>query len=658
MRSSRRGRSVRARLGVALLLAIEVTTVLWPIGTVVAATTQSGLVQTDNAGTKAPDGAIPREPVAFGSRPGAAPGGAGPTGRTLDPSVALRPTFAPTVAPKQTTNAKSLWTASTRTVANPDGTYTLSSTGGRENYQDGTGQWQPIDSTLVADSLGPFGFRETANDRSVRIGAVNTETALGQIAAGPATLTVRTLDVSATPTASSAAGPSPAPSSAALASAPIGSAAPLVPAASGPPIGPLPSGPDSSAAPAPDPSASPTAAPSASSVPSATPPLVTVPADGVIRFFAAGGSAEITAQGTDSGFEFGATLMNPAQSNIYAFAIDRGTLDVSVAPDGQTVLLSQAIRAEGTSDVLATGVITAPAVLDANNVPGLAGAVTTQIFVPGTGLIPPTGVSAAALAGLAPTEIVVVYTIDPLYLADPTRLFPVRLDPTACLGEGASGCTINGTGTNFDHFVMSGLPDSYPTGWTTVRVGKDSRSDDGGSYSTMRGLYYFGDVALPDGAVINDTNLALHISSEYGTPTGPVNVYRVTTGWGQTSTWNGWSSGAGYTTSGYAQTATIPGSGTMNFDVDAITQAWYTRRGENWSGDLGFVVRLVTESGNGEVEFDRYNDATASYRPKLTITYADARRGQVVLDVNASEVDDLAVKGVRQARRGRKPKTQ
>ena len=42
---------------------------------------------------------------------------------------------------------------------------------------------------------------------------------------------------------------------------------------------------------------------------------------------------------------------------------------------------------------------------------------------------------------------------------------------------------------------------------------------------------------------------------------------------------------------------------------------------------------------------------------KVTITYADARRGQVVLDVNANEVDELAGKGTRQARRGRKPKT-
>jgi hypothetical protein len=40
----------------------------------------------------------------------------------------------------------------------------------------------------------------------------------------------------------------------------------------------------------------------------------------------------------------------------------------------------------------------------------------------------------------------------------------------------------------------------------------------------------------------------------------------------------------------------------------------------------------------------------------VTIRYSDARRGQIVLDVNASEVDELAAKGTKQARRGRKPK--
>ena len=41
----------------------------------------------------------------------------------------------------------------------------------------------------------------------------------------------------------------------------------------------------------------------------------------------------------------------------------------------------------------------------------------------------------------------------------------------------------------------------------------------------------------------------------------------------------------------------------------------------------------------------------------VTIRYSDARRGRIVLDVNASEVDDLAAKGTKQARRGRKPKS-
>ncbi len=41
---------------------------------------------------------------------------------------------------------------------------------------------------------------------------------------------------------------------------------------------------------------------------------------------------------------------------------------------------------------------------------------------------------------------------------------------------------------------------------------------------------------------------------------------------------------------------------------------------------------------------------------QLIIKYHDARRGQVVLDVNADEVEELAGKGQKQARRGRRAK--
>lgn len=40
---------------------------------------------------------------------------------------------------------------------------------------------------------------------------------------------------------------------------------------------------------------------------------------------------------------------------------------------------------------------------------------------------------------------------------------------------------------------------------------------------------------------------------------------------------------------------------------------------------------------------------------QVVLKYGDARRGQVVLDANAEEVEDLARRGQRQARRGRRP---
>jgi hypothetical protein len=43
---------------------------------------------------------------------------------------------------------------------------------------------------------------------------------------------------------------------------------------------------------------------------------------------------------------------------------------------------------------------------------------------------------------------------------------------------------------------------------------------------------------------------------------------------------------------------------------------------------------------------------------QLIIRYTDARRGQIILDVTATEVEDLAARGQRQGRRGRRPRAQ
>jgi hypothetical protein len=41
---------------------------------------------------------------------------------------------------------------------------------------------------------------------------------------------------------------------------------------------------------------------------------------------------------------------------------------------------------------------------------------------------------------------------------------------------------------------------------------------------------------------------------------------------------------------------------------------------------------------------------------RITVNFQDARKGTYVLDVTEEEGEDLGRKGVRQARRGRKPK--
>jgi hypothetical protein len=67
-------------------------------------------------------------------------------------------------------------------------------------------------------------------------------------------------------------------------------------------------------------------------------------------------------------------------------------------------------------------------------------------------------------------------------------------------------------------------------------------------------------------------------------------------------------------------------------------------------GEGEMARRTIVVSDLTGKEIDERNAA------QVVIRYLDARRGQVVLDVNADEVDDLASKGQKQARRGRRPK--
>ena len=93
-------------------------------------------------------GVIEREPIRLGSSAGGGSGPAGaPVGVSDDASISLRPTDA---SPE--TDVKDLWTETSQTERQRDGSFTVTTAAGRMNYQDPAGDWQPIDLTLVAEA--------------------------------------------------------------------------------------------------------------------------------------------------------------------------------------------------------------------------------------------------------------------------------------------------------------------------------------------------------------------------------------------------------------------------------------------------------------------------------------------------------------------------
>src|SRR5262249_52951042 len=146
-------------------------------------------------------------------------------------------------------------------------------------------------------------------------------------------------------------------------------------------------------------------------------------------------------------------------------------------------------------------------------------------------------------------------------------------------------------------------PDSWESGWTVLRTGYDSRTDEG-TYGKMRSIFYFPRVALPDGAVIYDTDLQAKVCCMYGSASGQtITAYRLTKQLTSHYTWNKY---AGATDSAGSVSDTVPASGYMNWDVDDIVTSFYTGRAKLNKPGYGFLIKMATEdSSHGEVEFRR-----------------------------------------------------
>ena len=343
--------------------------------------------------------------------------------------------------------------------------------------------------------------------------------------------------------------------------------------------------------------------------------------DGKVRFDAPL-SGQLEVHPTEEGLGYTITLDRLGLNLVYHLVLDTGNLEARIGPDGRTIELASTAPPDGSSRV--AGVISAPQLIDGAFEPAPAEAVTVALLGRDAKDIP-LDVPAGVLEGLGETEVLLSYRIDPAWARDFTRIYPIVLDPNVCLGAGASGCTINGTTGNVDHFYMSGLSNEVPSGWTVLRMGYDDRVESPSkNYGAMRTLFFFPDVVLDDGAVPFNATLGLTINSHYGSVTGDtVEIAPMERKWDTSPTngdWDWVNGGSGAVTN----STSVPASnGAWSIGVHQTVIPWYARNwGKAWKANVGFMMRLNPDTtGSGEITIDRSTHGTAANRPKLTIDY-------------------------------------
>lgn len=190
---------------------------------------------------------------------------------------------------------------------------------------------------------------------------------------------------------------------------------------------------------------------------------------------------------------------------------------------------------------------------------------------------------------------------DPGFLADPAVTYPVTIDPSPNLAATA------------DTFIDSGFPTtSYATD-TELKSG----TYNGGS-NKLRTLMKF-DSGPISGTHVLSATLKLYELWSWSCTARQVNIYRATSDWSTSVTWNTRPS-----TNGFLQAsanvakghdAGCP-AGWVNFNLQGLAQAWADGSVPNY----GFYVQAASETDNfGWKKFRSYN--SGSNVPVLTVSY-------------------------------------
>jgi RHS repeat-associated protein len=216
------------------------------------------------------------------------------------------------------------------------------------------------------------------------------------------------------------------------------------------------------------------------------------------------------------------------------------------------------------------------------------------------------------------TSWTLTVTPDSAWLNDPTRTFPVVLDPTATFGDSssASGC-----------YLSAATPANSKCSGTTLQVG-------GTGSSRLRTLLQF-DVnsVIPADAEIHGSELDLDKVGGNTTSVRNLEVHQVTNTWTSAATWNKRNSSTAWSTAGgdysstvagpAATTAVNPANGVYTWALSKLVSDWVTGDAPN----DGILIRTTNENTSGFVSFGSFNATNSSTWPVLKVFYAN-RYGQ------------------------------
>jgi RHS repeat-associated protein len=206
--------------------------------------------------------------------------------------------------------------------------------------------------------------------------------------------------------------------------------------------------------------------------------------------------------------------------------------------------------------------------------------------------------------GVATVEV----SVDPAWLADPARVFPVVLDPSFVADTTVSGA---------DTWVQSNLVSSL-WGNPRLKVGRVPTTT-----HVARSFLRFG---LPEGApnagmVVTDAELSLHEEfSASCTPSG-VDLQGLWTPFSSTTLWSNQPAIDGYgvisTTSAAQGFSSSCPAGRVGFDATDLVQRWF----DGTQPNRGLSLRAANESDVNSWKIFSSGDSDPAQTPTFTVTY-------------------------------------